>query len=155
MENILKSTLLEYEKSAFIIELVEHNSGNQYIKIQQTISDENSEKLRAIKLNPALLADFIKVLATYQGIIPDTYTPQFAILEDITKSKYLSIEQQSEVRRRYLIGVSIADLSLQFDCSESLILNILTSAGIEIVSNKIPNKFKKQNFNTFFKSKKN
>jgi hypothetical protein len=143
MESILKTTLLEYEKSAFIIELVEHNSGNQYIKIQQTITDDKSEKPRAIKLNPALLADFIKVLTTYQGIIPDTYTPQTAIIDENTKTTYLSIDQQSEVQRRYLIGVSIADLSLQFDCEEFLIYNTLLNNGIELASNKISKYFKK------------
>lgn len=154
MESILKTTLLDYEKSAFIIELVEHSSGNQYIRIQQTITDDKSEKPRAIKLNPVLLADFIKVLTTYHSIIPSTYAPQSVIIEENTKSKYLSIDQQSEIQRRYLIGVSIADLSLQFDCTEALIINTLINNGIELASNKIPDKFKKQNFYTFIKSKK-
>jgi hypothetical protein len=40
MEEILKTTLLEFEKSAFIIDLVMHDSGKQYIRIVQTIQDE-------------------------------------------------------------------------------------------------------------------
>lgn len=119
MESILKTTLLEYDKSAFIIELVEHSSGSQYIKIQQTITDDMSEKPRAIKLNPSLLADFLKVLHSYQSLIPNIKNSQSAIIEKNIKSSYLSIDQQSEVQRRYLIGVSIADLSLQFDCKYS------------------------------------
>ena len=91
---------------------------------------------------------------TYQGIIPSTYAPQSAIIEENTKSTYLSIDQQNDVQRRYLIGVSIADLSLQFDCTEALIINTLINNGIELASNKIPDKFKKQNFYTFIKSKK-
>jgi len=70
MEEILKTTLLEFEKSAFIIDLVKNNSSKQYIRILQTIQDEDNENKRSIKINPSLLSDILRVLNSYQELIP-------------------------------------------------------------------------------------
>jgi hypothetical protein len=69
MEEILKTTLLEYEKSAFIIDLVKHHNGKQYIRILQTIQVEESEHKRAIKINPSLLSDIVNILNSYQFLL--------------------------------------------------------------------------------------
>ena len=51
---------------------------------------------------------------------------------------YFTIEKKKEVITRYLKGIEIEDLALQFDCSKNIIEQILTNADIEIVSNKLP-----------------
>ena len=37
MEDILKSTILEYDKSTFRLDLCRHKSGAQYVEIKQDI----------------------------------------------------------------------------------------------------------------------
>ncbi len=37
MEEILQTTLLEYDKSSFLIDLIKHHSGEIFIAIQQDI----------------------------------------------------------------------------------------------------------------------
>ena len=39
MENILKTILVEHEKSTFLVDLVSQNSGKQVVKIRQTFVD--------------------------------------------------------------------------------------------------------------------
>jgi hypothetical protein len=144
MEEILKTTLLEYEKSAFIIDLVKHHSGNQYIRILQTIRDEESEHKRAIKINPSLLSDIVKVLNSYSDLIPvPKNTQQQKQNETTTKvrSNSLTESEKTAIQNRYLKGVSISDLTLQFDCKAELIEQILNNNGIEIVDNKLPKSF--------------
>lgn len=47
MQEILKSTLLEYEKSTFLLDIVKHNSGQGYIDIQQTTTEnDNKQELK-------------------------------------------------------------------------------------------------------------
>ncbi len=40
MKEILETTQLEFDKSAFLIDLVKHQSGNLYIEITQTINPD-------------------------------------------------------------------------------------------------------------------
>lgn len=149
MEEILKTTLLEFEKSAFIIDLVKHNSGKQYIRILQTIQDE-SEKTnnnRAIKINPSLLSDIIRVLNSYQELIPDdkkelqTMKNTSDIPTTQFRARTLMESDKTAIQNRYLKGVSIADLTIQFDCKVELIEQVLRNSNIEIVDNKLPTPF--------------
>lgn len=144
MEEILKTTLLEYEKSAFVIDLVKHNSGNQYIRILQTIHDEESDHKRAIKINPSLVSDIIAVLNSYCKVIPGIKNNLQPNVNETTKnlhSMILSESQKSAIKSRYLKGVSISDLTTQFDCKQELIEQILNNNGIAIVDNKLPDMF--------------
>jgi hypothetical protein len=56
---------------------------------------------------------------------------------------YFSEEKQKEIVARYLKGVTIEDLSMQFDCSIQIIEQILFNKEIEIVNNKPPRQTKK------------
>lgn len=78
MKNIIKTTLLEFAKSAFLIDLVKHSSGNMYIEITQTIDHEANANQRTIKLNPSVVSDLIRVLENYLEKFP-TQNPFKAI----------------------------------------------------------------------------
>lgn len=144
MEEILKTTLLEFEKSAFIIDLVKHSSGKQYIRILQTIQDEESNNKRAIKINPSLLSDVLAVLNSYQELIPGDKEEQQAKKSSITtkiRARTLTESEKSAIQNRYLKGVSIPDLTIQFDCKEELIEQVLNNSDIAIVDNKFSKAF--------------
>ncbi|MBP6303056.1 MAG: hypothetical protein KBB37_09020 [Bacteroidia bacterium] len=122
MENILKTILLEYEKSQFILDLVEHDSGATFVSITQNIQGiETSQKL---KINPSVLTDILFVLQEYNEEIHKSFPSD--------RHAYFSEEKQNKVVARFLKGVSIEDLLLQFDCSKQIIEQILYNKGIEI-----------------------
>lgn len=142
MEEILKTTLLEFEKSAFVIDLVRHDSGKQYIRILQTIQDEETNNKRAIKINPSLLSDLLKVLNSYQELIPGDKEKQQTqqTTSDITTTQIhartFTESDKTAIQSRYLKGVSIADLTIQFDCKGELIEQVLRNSNIVIVDNR-------------------
>ena len=128
MKKILETTQLEFDKSAFLIDLVKHDSGSLYIEIIQTIyADQKDGQL--IKINPSILTDIIKVLQNYQAKIPRQIIPI---------SKHMTEEDKQKIQDRYLKGVPIKDLVIQFDQSEELIEMVLRNKGIQIVSNQFP-----------------
>ncbi len=147
MDEIIKTTLLEYEKSAFIIDLVKHYNGRQYISILQTIQDEKSDCKRLIKINPSLLSDIVRTLNSYLELITEINTKTEGKKTQIkTLSKVLSQSQKIAIQSRYLKGISIADLTIQFDCNEELILQILNNNGIVILENTLMPKKKYKKF---------
>ncbi|MCO5259800.1 MAG: hypothetical protein M9916_06620 [Crocinitomicaceae bacterium] len=145
MEDVLKTTLLEFEKSAFIIDLVKHDNGKQYIRILQTIRDEETSKKRAIKLNPSILSDIIKVLNYYNELINDEQIKT----TNQTKNKHIKIITESDktaIQNRYLKGLSIAELTVQFDCEAELIKQVLRNNNIKIVDDNSPNSYHHKKF---------
>lgn len=124
MKNVIETTLLEFDKSNFIIQLVEMNFGTPYIEINQTINAENS--VVSLKLNPAVVSDIIKVLQNYYAKIDQKYTGLRTFISD---------DDQQKMVKRYLKGDSIQDLALQFDQSPELIEMILRNKNIVVVSN--------------------
>lgn len=138
MENILKRTLVEYEKSAFLIDLVEHQNGRQYIKIIQTITDEEISNKRIIKINPSLLNDILKTLNLYQSLIPNKQIEKTTFI-----SKELNETNKVSIQKRYLKGISIPELAIQFDCEPELIEQILRNSNIEIIKDNSPQKYKR------------
>ncbi len=124
----------EYGKSSFLIDLVEHNSGSLYVEITQNIQNRENEE-HSIRLNPSVIDDLVKVLKMYQAQIPATTYSQ---------KSYLSKEVQQKIQERYLKGISIKDLAIQFDHSEELIKQILRNRGIQIVPFKVPRFWKKK-----------
>lgn len=123
MKNVIETKLLEFEKSNFLIELAESTNGVKYVEIIQTINEDN--KTHRLMINPSVLSDLIKVLQNY-----------YSLIEKDSKTKKMHINEfdQIEIQKRYLKGVSLKDLSLQFDQTEELIEMILRNKGIEIVS---------------------
>ncbi|MDO3694733.1 hypothetical protein QVZ41_07755 [Wenyingzhuangia sp. chi5] len=137
MKKILETTQLEFDKSDFLIDLVKHDNGQLYIEIVQTILN-TEKKSESIKINPSVLSDILKVLQNYQTKLPK---------ESISEIKHITEFDQKKIQERYLKGVSIKDLALQFDQTHELIEMILRNRGIEIVENKIPKyRYYKKNY---------
>lgn len=137
MKTIIETTQLEFDKSDFLIDLVKHDNGLLYIEITQNIIDSKNEK-NSIKINPTVLSDIIKVLQNYQAKFPK---------KPDLKNKHITDLEQQKIQERYLKGVSIKDLAMQFDQTSELIEMILRNKGIEIVENELPKpKFWKKNY---------
>jgi hypothetical protein len=64
MKTIIETTQLEFNKSNFIVDLVEHDNGLLYIEIVQSITS-SKEGNSSIKINPDILTDMIKGLQNY------------------------------------------------------------------------------------------
>lgn len=128
MKKILETTQFEFDKSDFLIDLVEHDNGKLYIEIVQTILNTN-KKAESIKINPSVLSDIIKVLQNYQAKLPK---------ESNLEIKHITELDQEKIQQNYLKGVSIKDLAMQSDQKPELIEMILRNKGIEIVENKLP-----------------
>ena len=105
MKTILETTQLEFDKSDFLIDLVEHDNGQLYVEIVQTILNTN-EKAETIKINPSVLSDIIKVLQNYQAKLPK---------ESKLEIKHITEIDQEKIQKNYLKGVSIKDLAMQSD----------------------------------------
>ncbi len=130
MDDILKTKLLEFDKSAFLIDLVRHKNGQLYVAVTQTIS-KGQKYHQAIKINPSVLPELIETLKKFQQEID--YKPP-------KQPDHFSGADKEKIRERYLKGVPIKDLALQFDKPENLIEQVLRNMEIEIVSGILPGK---------------
>jgi hypothetical protein len=128
MKEILETTLLEFDKSCFLIDLVKHRSGKLYVELLQTINTRNTQK-QTIRINPSVFSDIIQVFQKYHAIIAVTKTYSCSHLTDL---------DQKKIQSNYLKGVSSKDLAMIFDQSEILIESVLRNKGIQIVPNVIP-----------------
>jgi hypothetical protein len=131
MEEIIKTIQLEYEKSSFLIDLVKHQNGKLFISINQIVHKENGGNIsQEIKINPAILDDILSTLSNFKKEIEKT--------SKVVSKAHISEDKNSEIIKRYLKGIEIKDLALQFDCSVEIIEQILTNNNIVVMSNKIP-----------------
>ena len=137
MQEILKSTLLEYEKSTFLIDLTRHDSGVNYIKVRQTIEGNNDSQ--ELKINLSVVTDLISVLQHYQKQIPKEISKPKTLNP---KKLYFSEDKQQIIINRYFKGLTIETLALQFDCTTQIIEQTLTNKQIPIVDNKPPKPYK-------------
>ena len=130
MEEIIETSLIEIEKSPFLIDIVKHRTGRYFVNIRQSITID-SEKIshQDIKINPLVLSDIIDVLKNYQTSLQKI---------DPEVIQHLTFNRIKEIEKRYLKGVSLEDLSLQFDTPTQQIRQILENRGIAIVSNNPP-----------------
>ena len=122
MDETTQSLLLAYEKSTFHFDLINHPSGHLYLNIKQQI--EGQSEYNELKINPSVLEDFIQTLQHLQKKLT------------IPKESLLSPKSQNRVVERYLKGVPIEDLPIQFNCSQQVIELILLNKGIPLVDNK-------------------
>lgn len=139
MKTIIETTHIEFGKSSFLIDLIEHSNKKLYVEIIQVILNSN-EKAESIKINPTVLPDIIKVLQDYQNKLPNK--------SDLELS-YISENDQQKIQNNYLKGVPIKDLEMQLGHKRELIEMILRNKGIEIVDNNLPKSRKR-----YFKKRK-
>lgn len=126
MKTIMETTQLEFDQSGFLIDLVK-NDTDLYVEIFQTL--KNEQKTRSVKINPTVLSDVISILQNYHAKIPQQ--PDVA-------HKHITDSDQQKIQERYLKGVSIKDLAMQFDQPTEFIEMVLRNKGLEIVSNELP-----------------
>ena len=129
MQEIIKTTLLEYDKSNFLIDLVKFKEKQIYVSITQTIKGATRQQSASIKINPVALEDFIAVLRSYKETITKENIPAVEIS--------FSFAEQQKIIRRYFQGVELKDIALQFGCNKKKIEQVLVANNIEIVSNKL------------------
>jgi hypothetical protein len=142
METIIDTTILDYEKSIFMLHLIEYAKGVSYVSVEQVIHNEqDSKNIQRIKINAKALEDIILVLENYRVKLSNTEKTQKA------KSKF-SNSQKDELIKRYLKGIGIKDLAMQFDYSEKVIEKLLFENHIVMADNKVP---KRKFFKTKFK----
>ena len=123
MKEILETKQLEFDKSTFLIDLIQHENGSQYVEILQQIHADNSDGQK-IKINPSILMDIVNILLEFQEKIPKKQLDGVLHFTEIDKNK---------LQDRYLRGISTTDLALQFDTSESIIEMILRNKGITVM----------------------
>lgn len=128
MKKILETKQLEFNKSTFLIDLVEHTNGTYYIEILQRIHNDLSEGQR-IKINPSILIDIVNVLLEYYDKIPKKQ------LNDIL---HFTEKDKKSIQDRYLKGISAKDLAMQFDTTEMLIEMVLRNRMIVVMSDVKP-----------------
>lgn len=129
MKEILETTQISNNKSSYLIDLIKHDSSVKYVRIEHI----HDLKRYSIDINPNVLSDLIEVLNNYKNKINNNLTIIDKSDEEIPKELR---DKSSLIQNRYLKGISIKDLAMQFDCKENLIEIILENNGIEIVSNK-------------------
>ena len=126
MTEVIKTKLLEFEKSTFLVELVKTSNEKLYISLKQTVHKEGINiEPQEIKINPSIFPDLLATLNSFYQKIASQ------------KVKFEEADKK-ELQKRYFSGVNIKDLAIQFDCTEELIEQLLTNDGIDIVSNEIP-----------------
>ena len=150
MEEILKTEMLEFDKSTFLIDLVQLNKGKQFIRITQIINNDLSSDKKIININPSVLSDILKVLKAYQDIIPGGDDKRPSLIPSLKYSKVnqrpITESAKLEIQNRYLKGVSIREISIQFNCKVELIEQVLRNNNIEIVENQLPRSFRYKKF---------
>jgi len=130
MIKVLETKLLEFDKSSFLIDLIKHDNGALYIEILQTIHNENSAGQR-IKINPTILMEIVNVLLEFHEKVPATQLEGVLHFSELDKKK---------IQGRYLKGVPMKDLALQFDTTDKIIEMILRNMGLKIMSDFRPDK---------------
>lgn len=141
MENIIESTLLEYKKSTFLIDLLQRNSGLKYVTIKQII--EGQDESNVLKIDSTALKDLIYIL--------ESYLKRIAASTVVSENSYFSEIKQQSMIERYMKGVNIADLAMQFDCSKEIIELIIKSRDLPFVDNTMPKAIRKK----YYRRRKN
>lgn len=123
MDKVIDSELFESNNSVFLIQLIELQSGNSFVQIDQTYKG-HGYKTQTIKISSFFLKDIISTLQKYQMSISD----------NIIIKKDNPIEDINQrIQEYYLKGVLIKDLCLIFDLSEKTITKVLIEKGLAIL----------------------
>ncbi len=141
MKDILRTSLLEYDKSSFLIDLIKHETGNLYVEITQTISFAETSK-KTLKINSKALEDLILVLSGYQEEIVNKKKKQFSEMD------------QEKMIQFYMKGLTIKDIAFQFNSEIEEVELELIQLGFDIVSNELPPKRKIRMKNSRFSTNK-
>jgi|LSQX01.1.fsa_nt_gb hypothetical protein len=138
-EEIIETQQLSAGKSTFLVDLVKYGSGKFYVSILQIVHGEPPMR-QQIKIHPSSIKDVIRVLLHFQGKIPAPL---------ILGRNFLKEEDEQKIQERYLKGVPIKDLALQFNRPKETIETVLRNRGIAVIPDSKPTKMYKSNWRKY------
>ena len=135
-DEIIKTKLIENGKSSYLIDLLKNESNLYYFSItQNTLNTTTRSDIKSITFRSNMINDLIEDLLSLKQ---ELYKLQ-NFSKEIKEPKSLVVpSRKDEIIKRYYKGISLKDLSVQFNCTISYIEQVLKSNDIEIVSNEVP-----------------
>jgi len=131
MGKSLKSSSFHHDKSNFKFDLYKYGDESYYVEIHQTINGEGISQ--CLKLKTQAIRDVIEELQDFQKHI-----------FELKRKKPTFNDINQKIEDRYLRGVPIKDLAMQFEKTEEAIKDYLISRDIQIVDHKPPRKNNKR-----------
>lgn len=122
MKKIIQTSLVESNRSTFVIDLVKHNDKFLYVEISQTIATDKDIP-RSLKIHSNLLPKLLSVLQHYEA----------KMRHSRGKASGLTELDYERFQTYYFKGVSIKEMSALFNQPEELIEDSLRDRGIKIV----------------------
>jgi hypothetical protein len=123
MDELIKSSRTETSKSNYLLELRQHPSGEQYVKIEHTIKALKSKS--EILISATTLTEILETLYNFnQEIKFKEKTDWIKVRDQLDEKLIVSF---------FLKGVTIKDLSLAYRYDEKTIIDILTKNEIVII----------------------
>jgi len=131
MQEILKTEIINTEKSRYNLELIKAANGISYVSITQSVFVNYLDTIESrVRIRPSDLDEIIQILISYQSEIKKNY-PRKKVLTDFRKKELIN---------RYLNKcLEIETLAVQFDCSVTEIKQLLIENSIAVTSNAIAN----------------
>ena len=122
MDELVRSKKLQFEKSNYFIQIYKQESGIEYIKIIQNIGNNLKS---SILINPNNLDDLIQTLIDFRE--------EISLNQNIVDKNFIKEDDRKGLINTFLKGVTIRDLSLQFQYKEEAIREFLIKNDIEII----------------------
>ena len=133
MNTILKTKHVEYENSAYLIDLVQHSGGQKYVAITQ--KNLLTGKDQIIKIRPGAIVQIANALFNSH---PDH------VENDLSEKKFPNTLEDQKIIGSYLKGLTIKEISVIYGKSEKVIEQTLRNNDIEITEQKFISKFWKR-----------
>ncbi len=129
MQEVLKSEIINTEKSRYNLELIKTANGLFYVSIGQSVFVHQLDTIEShIRIRPSDLDEIIQILVSYQLEIRKNH-PRKKVFTDFRKKELIN---------RYLNKcLEIETLAVQFDCSVTEIKQIFFENNIAVTSNSI------------------
>ena len=129
MQEIIKSEIINTEKSRYNLELIKTANGLFYVSIGQSVFVYQLDTIDSnIRIRPSDLDEIIQILVSYQSEIKKNYFGK----------KVLTDFRKKEIINRYLNKcLEIETLAVQFDCSVTEIRQLFFENNIAVTYNSI------------------
>jgi len=122
MDELVRSNKLQFEKSNYFIQIYKQDNGYEYIKIIQNIGNDVKS---SILINPNNLDEIVDTLVRFRV--------EIALNQKIDDKYFIKEEDKKPIINTFLKGITIKDLSLQFQYKEDVIRDLLVKNEIEII----------------------
>ncbi|CAL67551.1 hypothetical protein [Christiangramia forsetii] len=121
--NVIYKSSFQSIQSEYQLELRERSGSKEILLERHFYSKQSPEPSEGITIHPKILNELISQLIECSEKLNIPFK----------HSKTLTPTQRQEIQRRYLRGISIKDLCIQFDSNLLGIERVLLDAGIELV----------------------